>query len=147
MTPEQRKLLVFIGHYAAENGGLAPTYAEMKRELGGLSNSVYWRRVDRLIAAGYLRRSKEKSYARSIYLTDQGRDYLSEVGAFDRLKREVAAAAIDEVTNWLESTVSVDDKDDHESAVHSKALLAIALDSLRGLKGQFCDNVVRQIDA
>lgn len=101
MTPDQQETLIFIGEYAATHGGIAPTYAEMIENLGGHSKSVYWRRVDRLIAGGYLRRSKGKSYSRSIYLTDQGREYLSEAGAFERIKRQAREDMLEQMFNLI----------------------------------------------
>ena len=101
MTPDQQETLIFIGEYAATHGGIAPTYAKMIDNLGGHSKSVYWRRVDRLIAGGYLRRAKGKSYSRSIYLTDQGREYLAEAGAFERIKKAARSAVIDRIIDRL----------------------------------------------
>ena len=64
MTPKQKELLDFIKLYGTEQGGISPSYDEMKDYLGIASKSGIHRMVCELEERGLIRRLENR--ARSI---------------------------------------------------------------------------------
>ena len=70
LTEKQAKLLAFLKIYMAENGGLAPSYAEMIAGAGFPSKSGIHRLLLSLAERGHI--SQMKNRARSIVLIGDG---------------------------------------------------------------------------
>ncbi|WP_105436385.1 LexA family protein [Neorhizobium tomejilense] len=66
LTGRQRKLLVFIKGYLAENDGVAPTFNEMKDFLGLASKTAIHHLINELDERGAIRRIRGKTRAISI---------------------------------------------------------------------------------
>lgn len=54
MTPQQSRCLAYINGYIRDNGGVSPSYDEIKDALGLASKSSVGRLVNDLIGAGFL---------------------------------------------------------------------------------------------
>lgn len=75
MTEKQRQLLKFIADYVDVNGGMSPSYDEMRDFLDFKSKSGVFRLINALENAGHI--TRRKGCARSTYVTALGRSRLT----------------------------------------------------------------------
>lgn len=94
MTPKQLRLFRFIDDYITENGGVAPSFSEMRGHMGLRSKSGVHRMVESLEASGWIWRGHYRS--RSIRILkrpgDQAMPKPSDIEPTERMTRAGAAA-------------------------------------------------------
>lgn len=63
LTPQQQKLLSFIGNKLGETGGVAPSFSEMAKHMGFVSRSNIYRLLGELEERGRILRLKNRARA------------------------------------------------------------------------------------
>lgn len=88
LTPKQRVLLDYLINYHDDNGGVLPTYTEIKAHTGAKSNTSVHRLLCRLEDRGYIRRIQYRARGIEIIRRPDG-TYMNENDIVARLRAEI----------------------------------------------------------